>query len=155
MSQESPPQAPVFTRASVPLQIVLNLLTSALFGYWCLYQQTQVVNAHRSSDAVPSWLVGAGIASFVMFLLIYISYLANLPEPPTNTLVIAQLVAISSMVGWSLRVRRGINALSNAKMGDPHWVSLPLTLLAALFNFMSPMYFQFVINRVLTARGRD
>ena len=155
MSQDTAPRGPVFTRENIALQIVLNLLTFGLFGYWCLYQQTQVVNAYNAGNAVPTWLVGLGVISYPVFLVLYAAYVANVPEPPSAALAVAQLVAIGSMVGWSMLVRRGINVLSNSTMGDPHWISLPVTLLALLFNSMSPIYFQFIINRVLSARGKD
>ncbi len=155
MSQETSPSGPVFRRENVLLQVVLNLLTGGLWGYWCLYQQTQVVNAFSAGNAVPSWLVGAALISYPVFLVLYTFYFVNLPQPPSDALGVSRLVAIGTMVGWSMLVRRGINALSSAKLGDAHWISLPLTLLALLFNSMSPMYFQFIINRVLAARGRD
>ena len=155
MKQESSAPALGFRRENLPIQIALNLLTGGVFGYWCLFKQTQVVNAFSAANAVPTWLVVIGVLSYPIFLLLYASYFANLPQPPSTALTVAQLVALGSMVGWSLLVRRGINQLSGARMGDPHWISLPLTLLSLLFNSMSPMYFQFIINRVLTARGRS
>ena len=155
MSQVTPPGEPVFRRQNVLLQVLLNLLSCGLYGYWCLYRQTQVVNAFSANTAVPVWLIGASVASYLVFLVLYTTYFVNLPQPPNDALAISQLAAIGTMVGWSMLVRRGINALSKASLGDAHWISLPLTLLALLFNSMSPMYFQFIINRVLTARGRD
>jgi hypothetical protein len=86
-------------------------------------------------------------------MMLRFSYGMELPPEPPLALVFSNLVALSSLVMWLLRVRRGINALSGAALGDATWISLPITLLLTLFQ-LSPVYMQFVINRVLEQRGR-
>jgi hypothetical protein len=150
---DPPRPAPAFRRESLPWLALLLILSLGLYMLWWMYRQTQVINAHSPNDAIPSWLVHLTMISVPASMMLRFSYGMELPPEPPLALVFSNLVALSSLVMWLLRVRRGINALSGAALGDATWISLPITLLLTLFQ-LSPVYMQFVINRVLEQRGR-
>ncbi len=149
---ETPPERPSFRRANLLWMLLLLIFTLGLYMLWWMYRQTLVINSHNQDDAIPTWLVHLTMISVPASMLLRFSYGVELPPEPPIALVLANLVALSSLVIWLLRVRRGINALSGARMGDPMWISLPLTLLLTLFQ-LSPLYMQHIINRVLEQRG--
>lgn len=153
MSSEPSRPAPSFQRENLLLQALLLFVTLGLYMLWWLYRQTQVINAHLPASAIPAWLVHTAMISVPAFMIIRLSYGVDMPTEPSAPLMVSNMLALGSLVGWLLLVRRGINELSQAKMGDSHWISLPLTLLLTLVQ-LSPVYMQFVINRVLDARGR-
>jgi hypothetical protein len=148
------PTPPLFRRENLLLQGLLVLLTRQLYALYMLYRHTQVINAHVGpAQQIPAWLQALSIVSFVGATVLQLRYATDITQPPPEQLMIVFLVAILALLYWILLVRRGINLLSNAQPGDPRWVSLTITLVTSLLT-LSPLYFQYVVNRELEARSR-
>ena len=153
-STEPPRPRPSFRRENLAWLTLLLIATLGLYMLWWMYRQTQVVNAHSPAHAVPSWLVHGAMISVPAVVVARLAYGQDVPAEPPVLLLVVNMVALVTLMAWPLLLRRGINALSGATMGERTWVSLPVTLLLSVFQ-LSPLYMQFIINRVLEQRGRS
>ena len=148
---------PNFQRANVPLMLLWIPLTIGLFIPWWLYRQTRVINAHSKAFKIPELLVHVGMVSWVVYIIIAF---ANQPHGTTTQSILTMPVEVQLagfaanviMLIWTMFVRVGINVLSGAKVDEAHWISFSLTLLAAVFLPVAPLYMQHKINSVLDTR---